>query len=154
MQEEKTADYIATILKELRYDVETGVGEHGVVGSLTAGDGEQTLGLRADFDALPIQEINALPYTSRVPGVSHLCGHDAHASMLLGAAKYLAQKRSFNGTVRMIFQPGEETMQGGPAMIKDGLFERFPVDAVFGMHNMPGLSRASFTLPPVPPWLP
>ncbi len=150
MQEEKTADYIATILKELGYDVETGVGEHGVVGSLTVGDGEHAIGLRADFDALPIQEINALPYKSRVPGVSHLCGHDAHATMLLGAAKYLAQKRSFNGTVRMIFQPGEETMQGGPAMIKDGLFERFPVDAVFGMHNMPGLESGKLYFTPGP----
>src|SRR5699024_1695920 len=89
------------------------------------------------------QEVNDLDYKSRVPGVAHLCGHDGHSSMLLAAGKYLAETRNFNGTVRLIFQPGEETMQGGPAMIEDGLFERFPVDAVFGMHNMPGLESGS-----------
>ena len=150
MQEENTAGYIAAILKDLGYDVQTGVGRHGIVGSLTVGDSKNAIGLRADFDALPIQETNTLPYQSRVPGVSHLCGHDAHTTMLLGAAKYLAEKRNFNGTVRLIFQPGEETMQGGPAMIEDGLFERFPVDAVFGMHNMPGLDSGKLYFSPGP----
>ena len=148
MHENKTADYIAAILKDLGYEVETGVGKHGIVASLTAGDSKKAIGLRADFDALPIQEVNSLPYQSQVPGVSHLCGHDAHTAMLLGAAKYLAEKRNFNGTVRLIFQPGEETMQGGPAMIEDGLFERFPVDAVFGMHNMPGLEAGKLYFTP------
>ena len=139
MQEEKTAAYIAGIVRGLGYEVEEGVGKHGVVASLKVGDSDRAIGLRADFDALPIEEVNTLPYKSDVPGVAHLCGHDGHTAMLLGAAKYLAEKKNFNGTVRLIFQPGEETMQGGPAMIEDGLFERFPVDAVFGMHNMPGL---------------
>lgn len=148
MQESKTAAYIASIVKDLGYEVEVGVGQHGIVASLTVGDSPRAIGLRADFDALPIQEVNTLPYKSDVPGVSHLCGHDAHTAMLLGAAKYLAEKRNFNGTVRLIFQPGEETMQGGPAMIEDGLFERFPVDAVFGMHNMPGLETGKLYFTP------
>lgn len=139
MQEAETAGYIAGLVKEWGYEVETGVGKHGIVASLSAGNGTKSIGLRADFDALPIQEVNDLPYRSRVDGVSHLCGHDGHTTMLLGAGKYLADTRNFNGTVRLIFQPGEETMEGGPAMIRDGLFDRFPVDAVFGMHNMPGL---------------
>lgn len=150
MHESKTADYIASILKSLGYQVETGIGDHGIVASLTVGDSQKAIGLRADFDALPIQEVNGLPYKSEVPGVSHLCGHDAHTAMLLGAGKYLAEKRNFNGTVRLIFQPGEETMQGAPAMIKDGLFERFPVDAVFGMHNMPGLEAGKLYFTPGP----
>jgi len=150
MHESKTAGYIASILKSLGYQVETGIGDHGIVASLTVGNSQKAIGLRADFDALPIQEVNGLPYKSEVPGVSHLCGHDAHTAMLLGAGKYLAEKRNFNGTVRLIFQPGEETMQGAPAMIKDGLFERFPVDAVFGMHNMPGLEAGKLYFTPGP----
>lgn len=140
MQETKSAQYIADILRSFgEYEVETGIGEYGIVASLKVGDGDQVIGLRADFDALPIQEDNDLDYASETPKVAHLCGHDAHTTMLLAAAKYLAEKKSFNGTVRLIFQPAEETMQGAPAMMKDGLFERFPVDAIFGMHNMPGL---------------
>jgi hippurate hydrolase len=139
MQEAVTARYIAGLVKEWGYEVETGVGKHGIVASLSVGDARKSIGLRADFDALPIQEMNDLPYKSQVDGVAHLCGHDGHTTMLLGAGKYLADTRNFNGTVRLIFQPGEETMEGGAAMIRDGLFDRFPVDAVFGMHNMPGL---------------
>ena len=142
MQEAKSAEYIANILHSFgEYDVEMGIGEYGIVASLKVGDGDQAIGLRADFDALPIQECNDLDYASKTPKVAHLCGHDAHTTMLLAAAKYLAEKKSFNGTVRLIFQPAEETMQGAPAMMKDGLFERFPVDAIFGMHNMPGLEQ-------------
>lgn len=144
MQEEKTAQYIADLVKQWGYEVETGVGKYGVVASLTVGDSDKAIGLRADFDALPIQEDNDLPYKSRVEGVGHLCGHDGHTTMLLAAGQYLARTKNFNGTVRLIFQPAEETMEGGPAMIKDGLFERFPVDAVFGMHNMPGLELGKF----------
>jgi hippurate hydrolase len=139
MQEEKTATYIADIVREWGYEVDTGVGKHGIVASITNGDSGKSIGLRADFDALPIQELNDLAYKSTVAGVAHLCGHDGHTTMLLAAGKHLAETKNFNGTLRLIFQPGEETMEGGPAMIKDGLFERFPVDAVFGMHNMPGL---------------
>jgi len=139
MQEDRTAAYIAEIVRQLGYEVETGIGKHGIVASMTVGKSSKAIGLRADFDALPIQEVNALDYKSTVEGVAHLCGHDGHTTMLLAAAKYLAETKNFNGTVRLIFQPGEETMEGGPAMISDGLFRRFPVDAVFGMHNMPGL---------------
>src|SRR5690625_425470 len=144
MKEQKTARYIADLVKQWGYEVETEVGKHGVVASMTVGDGDKAIGLRADFDALPIQEDNSLPYKSRLDGVSHLCGHDGHSTMLLAAGKYLAETKNFNGTVRLIFQPGEETMEGGPAMIEDGLFERFPVDAVYGMHNMPGLEKGTF----------
>ncbi len=139
MREAATARYIAELVRGWGYEVATGVGTHGIVASLTVGGGTRAIGLRADFDALPIQEDNDLAYRSEVPGVAHLCGHDAHTTMLLAAGKHLAETRRFEGTVRLIFQPGEETMEGGPAMIADGLFERFPVDAVFGMHNMPGL---------------
>ena len=139
MQEHKTAEYIAALIRQWGYEVETGVGKYGIVASLSVGDSDKVIGMRADFDALPIQEVNELAYKSEVDGVAHLCGHDGHTTMLLAAGKYLAETRMFNGTVRLIFQPGEETMEGGPAMIQDGLFDRFPVDAVFGMHNMPGL---------------
>jgi hippurate hydrolase len=139
MQEQGTAKYIASAVRQWGYDVETGIGTHGIVASMTVGTSGKAIGLRADFDALPIQEVNALDYKSTVDGVAHLCGHDGHTTMLLAAGKYLAETKNFKGTVRLIFQPGEETMEGGPAMIRDGLFARFPVDAVFGMHNMPGL---------------
>lgn len=139
MQEEHTAKYIADLVSQWGYEVETAVGKHGIVASLKVGNSEKSIGLRADFDALPIQEVNDLAYKSKTDGVSHLCGHDGHTTMLLAAGKYLADTRNFDGTVRLIFQPGEETMEGGPAMIADGLFDRFPVDKVFGMHNMPGL---------------
>jgi len=141
MREQETAKYIAGLVGQWGYEVETGIGKHGIVASMTVGNGGKAIGLRADFDALPIQEDNELEYKSRVAGVSHLCGHDGHTTMLLAAGKYLAETKNFAGTVRLIFQPAEETMQGAPAMIKDGLFDRFPVDAVFGMHNMPGLER-------------
>ena len=144
LQETETARFIAEKLKAFGFDVVEGIGKTGVVASMTQGNGNKAIGLRADFDALPIQEENDLPYKSRVDGKSHLCGHDGHTAMLLGAASFLAQTKNFNGTVRLIFQPAEETMEGGPAMIGDGLFERFPVDAVYGMHNMPGLERGKF----------
>ena len=144
MQEDGTARFIADLVRQWGYEVATGVGKHGVVASLKVGSSDKAIGLRADFDALPIQEINDLPYKSTVEGVAHLCGHDGHTAMLLAAGKYLADTRNFDGTVRLIFQPGEETMEGGPAMIADGLFDRFPVDAVFGMHNMTGLELGKF----------
>ncbi len=144
MDTHETAAFIAEKLKSWGYDVAEGVGGTGIVASLTVGDGQKAIGMRADFDALPIIEDNDLAYKSQVEGLSHLCGHDAHSTMLLGAAKYLAETKNFNGMVRMIFQPGEETMEGAPAMVADGLFERFPVDAVYGMHNMPGLPLGKF----------
>lgn len=144
LQETKTAAFIAEKVRSFGYDVVEGVGKTGIVASMTVGEGTKSIGLRADFDALPIQEDNNLPYKSTVEGKAHLCGHDGHTTMLLGAAKYLSESRSFNGTVRLIFQPAEETMEGGPAMINDGLFERFPMDAVYGLHNMPGLELGKF----------
>ncbi len=144
MDTHKTAAFLAEKLKSWGYDVAEGVGGTGLVASMTVGNGTKAIGMRADFDALPIIEDNDLAYKSTVEGLSHLCGHDAHSTMLLGAAKYLADTKNFNGTVRLIFQPGEETMEGAPAMVADGLFERFPVDAVYGMHNMPGLPLGKF----------
>jgi len=145
MQEENTSKYIAGILKTFDgFEIAEGVGKYGIVASLKVGDGQKVIGIRADFDALPIQEDNDLPYKSRFEGKSHLCGHDGHTSMALAAAKYLSETKNFNGTVRFIHQPGEETMQGGPAMIQDGLFEKFPVDAVYAMHNIPGLEKGKF----------
>ena len=140
-QEAETSKFVANLVRSWGYEVEEGIGKYGIVASLAHGDGKRSIGLRADTDALPIQEDNSLPYKSRVEGVSHQCGHDGHTTMLLAAGEYLARTRNFSGTVRLIFQPAEEIMGGGPAMIADGLFERFPVDAVFGMHNMPGLER-------------
>jgi hippurate hydrolase len=144
MEEYSTAGFIADKLTSWGYTVVDKVGKHGVVASLTVGDGEKSIGLRADFDALPIQEENNLSYKSTKNGVAHLCGHDAHSTMLLCAAKYLAENRNFNGTVRLIFQPAEETMQGAKAMIEDGLWERFPVDTIYAMHNMPGFELGKF----------
>lgn len=140
MAETETSKFIVEKLKEIGgWEIVEGIGKTGIVASLKLGDSPKAIGLRADFDALPIVEDNDLPYRSKIEGKSHLCGHDAHTTMLLGAAKYLAETKNFNGTVRLFFQPGEETMEGAPAMIADGLFERFTVDAVYGMHNMPGL---------------
>ena len=119
MQEYNTSAFIIDKLQSWGYTVVDKVGRYGIVASLTVGDGKKAIGLRADFDALPIQEENDLSYKSTKEGVAHLCGHDAHTTMLLGAAKYLAERRRFNGTVRLIFQPGEETMQGAKAMIEN-----------------------------------
>jgi hippurate hydrolase len=138
-EEVETSKYIADLMRTWGYEVVEGIGKHGILASMTVGNSKKAIALRADTDALPIQEDNALPYKSQVAGVSHLCGHDGHSTMLLAAGEYLARTRNFNGTVRLIFQPAEEIMGGGPAMIKDGLFDRWPVDAVFAMHNMPGL---------------
>ena len=149
MQEGSTAEYIAEQLRSFGVDdIVTGVGKHGIVATLKAGDGDKAIGLRADFDALPIQEQNNFPYKidhrGRIASVWPRWPY-CHAA---GCARYLARTKNFNGTVRLIFQPGEETMEGGPAMIKDGLFERFPVDAVFGMHNIPGLEKGKFYFHP------
>ncbi|MEX3981935.1 M20 aminoacylase family protein [Paraburkholderia sp. EG287A] len=133
-----TSDLVAQRLTEWGYEVHRGLGGTGVVGTLKVGDGKQRLGLRADMDALPIHENTGLDYASRIPGKMHACGHDGHTAMLLAAAKHLAQSRNFSGTLHLIFQPAEEGLGGAKRMLDEGLFERFPCDAVFAMHNMPG----------------
>ena len=126
MEEFRTAEIVAQKLEEWGIEVHRGVGVTGVVGVLRNGNGQASIGLRADMDALPVLEINDVPYASKTPGRMHACGHDGHTTMLLGAAKYLAETRNFNGTVNFIFQPAEEGVGGALAMLKDGLFERFP----------------------------
>jgi amidohydrolase len=126
--------------------VHRGIGKTGVVGVLKRGSGTRSVGLRADMDALPIQEVNTFEHRSRNQGKMHACGHDGHTAMLLGAARYLAKNGDFDGTVVFIFQPAEEGGAGAKAMIEDGLFTRFPVDAVFGVHNWPGLAAGQFAV--------
>ncbi|MCB2255655.1 amidohydrolase [Pseudomonas chlororaphis] len=138
-EENRTAALVAGFLEEWGYEVHTGVGRTGVVGVLRNGSGPRRLGLRADMDALPIVEDSGVAYSSRHRGCMHACGHDGHTAMLLGAARYLAATRQFDGTLTLIFQPAEEGQGGAEAMLADGLLERFPCDALFGMHNMPGL---------------
>jgi amidohydrolase len=145
-QEARTSDLVAAKLESFGLEVHRGVGKTGVVGVLRAGSGKKSLGLRADMDALPIQEANTFAHRSRHDGRMHACGHDGHTAMLLGAAKYLAATRAFDGTVNFIFQPAEEGLGGAQAMLADGLFERFPCDALFGMHNRPSLPVGSFAV--------
>lgn len=139
-----TSALVAELLTGWGFEVATGIGGAGVVASLTAGAGERIIGLRADMDALPIGEATGLPYASANPGVMHACGHDGHTAILLAAGKQIAATRNFSGTVRLIFQPAEENGGGARKMIEDGLFERFPVDAVFGLHNWPGVPAGEF----------
>lgn len=148
--EQHTADLIAGKLADYGLHVQRGLAQTGVVGVLRHGSSARTIGLRADIDALPIQEQNDLPYRSTMPGAMHACGHDGHTAMLLFAAHYLSQTRGFNGTAVFIFQPAEERGAGARRMIQDGLFERFPVDAVYGMHNIPGLPAGQFAVMPGP----
>ncbi len=150
---QRTAGLVADKLKSFGCDqVVTGIGRTGVVGVIQGrkGDSKRTIGLRADMDALPIEEANDLPYKSTVPGKMHACGHDGHTAMLLGAAKYLAETRNFAGTAVVIFQPAEEGGGGGREMVKDGLMDRFKIEEVYGMHNYPGLPIGEFALRPGP----
>jgi amidohydrolase len=146
MNEHRTADLVAQKLEGWGIEVHRGVGQTGVVGVLRNGNGQASVGLRADMDALPILEATNLPHASQNPGLMHACGHDGHTTMLLAAAKLLAETRAFNGTVNFIFQPGEEGAGGALAMLNDGLFERFPCDFVYGMHNRPGLPVGKFRI--------
>ncbi|MDE2204445.1 MAG: amidohydrolase [Burkholderiaceae bacterium] len=145
-----TSTLVADLLKSWGYEVHTGIGKSGVVGQLKLGNGTRRLGIRADMDALPIIEATGLPYASRNHGKMHACGHDGHTAILLAAAKALADSRGFDGTLNLIFQPDEENLCGARAMIEDGLFERFPCDAVFALHNMPGVPAGSFRVLPGP----
>jgi len=148
-EERRTSALVAERLRAWGFDVDVGLARTGVVGSLTNGAG-RAVGLRADMDALPMHETNGFAHRSTVAGRMHACGHDGHTAMLLGAARYLAASRDFQGTVRCIFQPAEEAAGGAKVMLEEGLFERLPVDAVFGMHNWPGLAAGRFALRPGP----
>jgi hippurate hydrolase len=145
-QEQRTSDLVAARLGEFGIEVHRGVGKTGLVGVLRVGNSHRSIGLRADMDALPILEANRFEHRSRHDGRMHACGHDGHTTMLLGAARYLAETRQFDGTVNFIFQPAEEGQGGAEAMLADGLFERFPCDAIFGMHNRPGLAVGKFQI--------
>lgn len=142
--EGRTAKVIARYLLSYGFEVTEGVGGYGVVATLRRGKGDKRLGIRADIDALPIEEATDLPYASHNPRVMHACGHDGHTAILLGAARYLAEQGRFSGTLTLIFQPAEEVGAGAKKMIEDRLFERFPVDAVFGLHNWPGVTAGQF----------
>ncbi len=143
-EEHRTASVVADRLRQWGYDVTTGIGGTGLVGSLRRGTSPRSVGLRADMDALPLQEQNTFEHRSRHPGKMHACGHDGHTAMLLAAARYLSLYPNFDGTVHLIFQPGEEGGAGARRMIEDGLFGRFPCDAVFGAHNWPGMAVGQF----------
>ncbi|MEO1767261.1 M20 aminoacylase family protein [Thiobacter aerophilum] len=145
-EEHRTSDLVARVLDTAGIEVHRGLAGTGVVGVLRAGNSPRAIGLRADMDALPIEEENTFAHRSRHPGRMHACGHDGHTAMLLAAAEHLAATRAFEGTVYFIFQPAEEGEGGARAMIEDGLFTRFPMDAVFGLHNWPGLPVGQFAV--------
>jgi amidohydrolase len=145
-EERRTADVVAARLAALGVEVHRGLARTGVVGVLRAGSGRRAIGLRADMDALHVAELNDFGHRSLHAGKMHACGHDGHTAMLLGAARYLAETRHFDGTVYFIFQPAEESEGGGEVMVREGLFEQFPADVVFGMHNWPGVPVGQFQL--------
>ncbi|MGE8617338.1 MAG: amidohydrolase, partial [Achromobacter spanius] len=150
-EEFRTADVVAAKLEEWGIEIDRGLGGTGVVGIIRGKlPGDRAVGLRADMDALPMQEVNSFAHASKNEGKMHACGHDGHTAMLLAAAQYLSQHRDFAGTVYVIFQPAEEGGGGAKRMIDDGLFKRFPMEAVFGMHNWPGMKPGQFGLTPGP----
>ena len=149
-EEKRTSDVVAQQLTAWGIPIHRGMGTTGVVGIIKNGTSERAIGLRADMDALPMQEFNTFAHTSQHAGKMHACGHDGHTAMLLAAAQHFAKNRNFDGTVYVIFQPAEEGGGGAREMIKDGLFEKFPMDAVFGMHNWPGPQMGKFAVSPGP----
>ena len=149
-EEHRTSDIVAARLAEWGLEVTRGLGKTGLVGTLRRGNSLKAIGLRADMDCLPMDETNDFEHASKNPGRMHACGHDGHTAMLLGAAKVLSEKRDFEGAVHFIFQPAEEGGGGGKAMIDDGLFEKFPCDAVFAIHNKPGLPLGTIATKPGP----
>ena len=149
-EEWRTSDLVAAKLSEFGCEVHRGIGKTGVVGRLRVGNSPRSVGLRADMDALPITEANSFEHRSRHDGRMHACGHDGHTTMLLGAARYLAETRNFDGTVHFIFQPAEEGLGGAEAMVREGMLDSFRCDALFGMHNAPGLAVGKFTIRPGP----
>jgi hippurate hydrolase len=149
-EETQTAAFVAEKLRSFGIDVVEGIAGTGVVGTLQRGGGNRSIGLRADLDALPIVEANDFEHRSTQHGVMHACGHDGHTTMLLGAAAYLAASDTFSGTVHFIFQPAEENEGGARAMVEAGLFEQFPMEAVYGMHNIPGIPVGEFAVKPGP----
>ncbi len=149
-EERRTSDVVAGLLSQFGLEPSRGLARTGVVATLRAGDSGRAIGLRADMDALHIEERNDFAHRSVTPGKMHACGHDGHMAMLLGAAKYLAETRNFDGTVHFIFQPAEENEGGARVMVEEGLFEAFPVDAVYGMHNWPGMPVGRIGLGPGP----
>ena len=144
--EHRTAELVASRLEAAGIETHRGIGRTGVVGVIRNGSSSRSIGLRADMDALPMQERNDFAHQSRHAGCMHACGHDGHTTMLLGAAEHLARQRNFDGTVVLIFQPAEEGGGGGREMLEDGLLERFPIDSVYGMHNWPGLPAGPFSV--------
>ncbi len=147
-EEHRTSDFVASKLEEFGVEVHREIGKTGIVGVLREGNETRSIGLRADMDALPISETNEFSHKSKNPGKMHACGHDGHTVMLLAAAKYLAESRSFSGQVNFIFQPAEEGLGGAKAMIDDGLFDKFPCDRVYAMHNGPGIAVGKFASVP------
>ena len=145
-EEQRTSDVVAEKLKGFGIEVHRNIGKTGLVGRLSYGNSPRTIGLRADMDCLPILEANQFGHRSQNAGKMHACGHDGHTTMLLGAAEYLAETKNFDGTVNFIFQPAEEGLGGAEAMVKDGLFDRFPCEAIYGMHNRPGLAVGKFQI--------
>lgn len=143
-QEKRTSSVVGDLLASWGYEVSRGIAGTGIVATLRRGQGEKAVGLRADLDALPIEEATGLAYASCRKGVMHACGHDGHTAILLAAARFLATEGRFDGTLRLIFQPAEEIGAGARKMLSEGLFERFPVDAVFGLHNWPGVTAGRF----------
>ena len=144
----RTSKIVAEELGKLGFAVTSGIAGTGVIGTLVKGFSRRSIGIRADMDALPIHETSNLPYASRSPGKMHACGHDGHTTMLLGAARYLAESSNFEGTVHLIFQPAEEDVSGAKRMIEEGLFKRFPCDAVFALHNIPGDETGQISVRP------